>query len=462
MPPKRRQPLKKPKATVDRLANENTPANSTPKAGQEAIDRVRKCFERANHPNANEQEAKAASRMASRIMERYQISQVDLMLNEANSQREKRGGISTVDIRPAGGRAFISGWVEWLRGAIETFFDCRSFTTYMMSGYLDHRIRWTFYGIAEHTVSAAIAFEAIHNQIQDWSEEYVGIPQRNSYCLGVADGLLTLSKVEKKAAEARARESEEKAFATKIREEDEKERERHLALDFNIVLGSESENEMDIDHVSETSDDDVDAVAGAVDDGGMDKGAIDNEALDDGDGLDDTEDNEVLPDFTERDEHETLVDTTADFEAELRRFVPPEHTREHHDEPLPRPPAKPTPTIQSGNVEAEAEEETVAWQSMRQLSLYREMSQDIGKKVLEEMGIKKLRMGRKRENDIKDSDAFKQGRKDSKEIRLRAARIEKGSELQKEPTAHERSNPDGKARAEKRWRYQADVMDVDE
>ncbi|KAL8748679.1 MAG: hypothetical protein Q9184_007150, partial [Pyrenodesmia sp. 2 TL-2023] len=130
MPPKRRQPLKKPKATIGRLANENTPTHSTPKAGQEAIDRVRKCFERANHPNANEQEAKAASRMASRIMERYQISQVDLMLDEADSQREKRGGISTVDIRPAEGRAFISGWVEWLRGAVEIFFDCRSFTNY--------------------------------------------------------------------------------------------------------------------------------------------------------------------------------------------------------------------------------------------------------------------------------------------------------------------------------------------
>ncbi|KAL8750007.1 MAG: hypothetical protein Q9184_006590 [Pyrenodesmia sp. 2 TL-2023] len=279
-----------------------------------------------------------------------------------------------------------------------------------------------------------------------------------------------MSKVEKKAAEARAREAEEKAFAAKIRDEDEKERERHLALDFNIVLGSESENEMYVDYVDEKSDedvvamsdDDVDAVAGAVDDRGKENGATDNGTLTHGDGVADTGNNEVLPDFTERDDNETLTDTAADFDTELQRSINPKRTQEYHGQPSPRPPAKPALTVEREKEVAEAEEETVAWQSMRQLSLYREMSRDIGKKVLEEMGIKKLATRRKKKKSIKDKDAFKQGRKDSKEISLRTARIEKGSQHQKEPIMSKRSNPDRKARAEKRWRYQAEVMDLED
>lgn len=54
----------------------------------------------------------AASRMAAKIMEQYSISQADIMVNENIEQRQKRGGMSTVDIRPAkdGGRAFTPGW----------------------------------------------------------------------------------------------------------------------------------------------------------------------------------------------------------------------------------------------------------------------------------------------------------------------------------------------------------------
>ncbi|KAL8897496.1 MAG: hypothetical protein Q9207_007191 [Kuettlingeria erythrocarpa] len=476
MPSKRRRPLNKAKATIESLANEDTPSDSTPKAGQEAIDRVRKCFQRANHPNANEQEAKAASKMAAKIMERYKISQVDLMLDEAKSERQKRGGLSTVYIRPAkhGGRAFTPGWVDWLSSAVQIFFDCRAFFTHRSWVGADDRIQWTFYGIAEHTVSAAIAFEAIHNQIQDWSEAYVGIPLRNSYCLGVADGLLTLSRVEKKAAEAGAREAEEKAFAAKIREEDEKERERHLALDFDMKLGSESEDEMDIDNADEPSDTDGDAVAGAVDDGAMGNGAVGNGlndavvgngTINGGADVSGTEDDEVLPDFTEGDEDETLVDTTADFDTELRKFIPPKRTKKAPAEPLPRPPlTNSTQTSGNGGEEVEAGEETAAWRSMRQLTQYREMSEDIAKNVVEERGIK-LTNGRKLTTSIKNEDAFKKGQKDSKQIRLRAARIEKGDEPPKEFVAQKRSTPSTaphKPRVEKKRTYQAELMDIDE
>lgn len=408
MTSQRRRPLKKPTAAIGRLANENTSTQNPSTVSQEVIDRVKKCFARANHDSANETEAKAAAKLASDLMRRYQISQADIMANEVNQQRKNRGGLSTVDIRPAkdGGRAFTPGWVDWLCGAMNSFFDCRCFSTRRVTGF-DDRIEWTFYGVAEHTVFAAIAFEAIHNQIQDWSESYVGIPDRNSYCLGISDGLLRLSKDEKKAAEAEARETEAKALAAKIRDEEAEEKFRHSLLQ-HLSL-DDSDTEMDLDEPDDSSDDGNDKAHGAADD------ASDNEP-------------EVLPDFTEQDDSATTVDTGANLDVELRRFIPNE--REKNDSGgssyLTSNTNVPTSTG-SAHKRDKAEEESPTWKSMRQLSLYREQSNSVADDVLKERKLKILK-GRKTKRVVKDRDAFKQGQRDSKEINVRAARIERGED----------------------------------
>lgn len=411
--PSRRRPLLKPKAVIGYLANENASTQSISGAGREVIERVKKCFARANHENANEQEAKAASKMASKIMEQYSISQAEIMIHEDNLQRERRGGMSTVNIWPAkdGGRAFTPGWVEWLCGAMQNFFDCRSFST----GY-EAKIEWTFYGIAEHTVSAAIAFEAVHNQIQDWSEKYTGIPIRNSYCLGVADGLLKASKDEKRATEERARQAERLALAARIREEEEEEK---LRLSRLRKPSLETVDELDTE--TEVNLDDSDAMTAT----NLDT----SEAA-----TDDSSDDEVLPDFTERSSNTpTKVDAAADFDTELQRFI----QRESHERTVRPGKDQQTkgddvlPSTESNDEEAETPEPTAEWKSMRQLSTFREMSRDIEDKVLESHKLK-LRKGRKKTRSIKDKDAFKEGQKDSKKIDVRAARIEPGERYEAE------------------------------
>jgi len=75
MPSKRL--LKQQKATIEWLADDNTSirktSQTTSNASKDVIDRVRKCFARAEHSNANEAEARAAVKMASKIMEQHQI-----------------------------------------------------------------------------------------------------------------------------------------------------------------------------------------------------------------------------------------------------------------------------------------------------------------------------------------------------------------------------------------------------
>lgn len=65
-----------------------------------------------------------------------------------------------------------------------------------------------------------MAFEPVHNQIQTWAEKYPTVATRNSYSLGVADGLCRLAEKEKKTMENMARETEQKALAARIRGED--------------------------------------------------------------------------------------------------------------------------------------------------------------------------------------------------------------------------------------------------
>ncbi|KAI4177678.1 MAG: hypothetical protein LQ343_000141 [Gyalolechia ehrenbergii] len=412
--PSRRQPLLKSKATIGELANENPSARPIPNVGIEVIERIKKCFAHANHKNANEQEARAAIMMASRIMEKYKISQAEVMLHENSQLRATRGGISTVNVWPAksSGRPFIPGWTEWLYGALEGFFGCRTFST-----RYDDRIRYTFYGIAEHTVAAAVNFEAVHNQILDWSEKFTGVSTRNSYCLGVTDGLLALSREEQKATEKKAREVESGALATRMKEEEKEEQERIARLrtqPLEPILESDAEIESD-------ENDDVSMTAGDHSEFGAVRGdSPDDEVM---------SDDEVLPDFADKGPDATsTVDTNADFDAELQKFIPSKSQKPsaQQGEKIRR--RKDTgihPSIENADEDISTSDPLAEWKSMRQLSVFRSMSREVEDKVLEENNIK-IRTIKRGPKSIRDKHAFKEGKEDSKKINVRAARIEPG------------------------------------
>lgn len=129
--------------------------------------------------------------MASKYLKQFNIEESDLMEHEAQSTRAARGGMSNVNVWPAndGGVVKSQTWVHDLADAMREFFDCNSY-----SSGLEDNIEWKFYGVAEHTVSAAIAFEMCHNLIQEWAGSYPNVASRNSYSLGVADELCRLAE----------------------------------------------------------------------------------------------------------------------------------------------------------------------------------------------------------------------------------------------------------------------------
>ena len=182
----------------------------TPAADRKILGRIEKCLQRANHPNTPELEAKAAWRMASRLMAHYNVTQADV-LEEASNKDDyaSLGGQSVVSIKSTKaefGRAIHQAWVHDVAEAMEIYFDCSSYSTSRATS-----VDWNFYGIAANTVPAAIAFEGAHNLLLEWARSKKRF--KPSYCLGVAEGLVAMAEKDKeeerKQAQGSARQQQQ-------------------------------------------------------------------------------------------------------------------------------------------------------------------------------------------------------------------------------------------------------------
>ncbi|KAL8706257.1 MAG: hypothetical protein Q9201_000694 [Fulgogasparrea decipioides] len=273
------------------------------------------------------------------------------------------------------------------------------------------RIEWTFYGVAEHTTDVTVALEATYNLTQDWSDKYVGVAKCKSYCFGVSTGLLSLSEKEMQATEDQVPQHEAKALATKIREEDLEEKQRMNKLQ---TPSTTPVPEIKTEDNTIASEDDVDVNQYISPD--------DSEGYRDTTGhlpcvaLRPTQSNKGVANFKETNlDTPVVVNTRGDFKTELHQFIKVKLSASKIYQKL-----RSTQQESSG---LDATEETVEWTSMRQLTLSREMSQDIEEHLLIDNNIK-VGKRRKQKRKIKYRDAWREGWRDSKKIEVKAARIE--------------------------------------
>ncbi|KAJ7287482.1 hypothetical protein C8J57DRAFT_587436 [Mycena rebaudengoi] len=165
------------------------------------IGRIKKALALASHEQTGEDEAKAALRMASKLLERHNVTQADIMSQETEAEQLKRAGTSVVSIRSTStppANVNIESWTNMLSKSMETFFDCQSYTTRF--GRSSPKVDWSFYGLAEQTVAAAHAFEMTYNLISAWSlKPHIGkgVHAKNCYRTGVARGLIRMATKEK-------------------------------------------------------------------------------------------------------------------------------------------------------------------------------------------------------------------------------------------------------------------------
>ncbi|KAE8326602.1 hypothetical protein BDV39DRAFT_205763 [Aspergillus sergii] len=312
-------------------------------------------------------------------MAQYNVSQADLVANSNDGSKARYAGrskVSITNVKDSTARVIKETFVRKLARAMSIFFDCQCFST-------DHRtsIHWSFFGIAENTVTAAGAFKMAHNKILDWACSYKGGSSTFSYRIGVADGLVAMANREKKIELVMTRKKELDMIAAKEREE-AMERQRELERVHNMPslavdpAGSEDESQ--------------DEAPGCPDINGMSDqpfsslDSYEHGNLNSGEGM---------ADFDENDEN--VIDLTVKQE-----FL------------IENPPAIKNEVMSSS-----------PWASEMQLVRFRATSVQLADDYLKERNIK-LRRWKPRHVVSRDSSAYREEWKDSSKIDFRQRRLE--------------------------------------
>ncbi|KAJ6593953.1 hypothetical protein B0H19DRAFT_42762 [Mycena capillaripes] len=392
------------------------------------IGRIKKALALASHAQTGEDEARAALRMASKLLERHNVTQAEVMAQETESEQLKRAGTSIVSVKSTVAPTTavnIEGWTNTLSAAMDTFFDCQSYNTKFNGAR--PKVDWAFY---EQTVAAAHAFEITYNLISSWSlkpDIGKGVHAKNCYRTGVAHGLYEMAKKEKEQDKERAQKKEQALLKTRQEQEAAEDKARLDRLEGPEEVEIKAEEPM-VDlkpepdrsvKIEEVDDDD--------DFGGQ-------RSFDQADWRSESKPQEddadlpppvfgggfgaVAPDFNDEDNHEDLLDLDA---------PKPKVKRSESAGPSlgsMGPPASVVPLAEQ-NLKEEPEDDS-PWSSVGQLVAFRESSIAIGDDYLKSQGIKLVK-GRKRKGlEFKDSDArriYKRGKKDAETIDVRQKRV---------------------------------------
>lgn len=382
------------KATVKVLAEAEDAKHDSRAANVDEviIERIKKCLARANHPGSPQAEAKAAVYLASRLMKQYNVSQMEILAHESSNERKRYAGQSIVSIKRADGSLTVvphRGFLDSLSRAMCIFFDCKCYSTQMIWS-----LDWTFYGIAQNTVAAAMAFEMAHNLILEWGRYKKGVRVKNSYLLGLSAGLEEMARRERKKEEEEVREAERQETTARVREEElrrQTEEDRLTLLPENEDLGSVGESP---EPVQEWED-------------GFHTSEDESEEHHD----------EIEPDFKE--EEEEALDPCGDLDEEIEKYIKreplsPQPDRSGEGERIDH--SRTSPATLPSAPEA-------SWTSTMQLAKFRATATKIADDYLADKGTK-LRTHSYRAAGPTDYGAYHQGKVDSRNIDVHRRRLE--------------------------------------
>lgn len=391
------------------------------------LSRIQKSLALAKHPGTGEAEAQQALRLATRLMSSQNLTQADVLASSDSEEKQAHAGMSIVEIISQTGAAPRNeSWVNQVACAINLFFDVKAYST----SYANRtKLSWTFYGLAVNTVAAAHAFEMVHNQVLTWAAEKAAAKQvtgktgKNSYCQGVAAGLIALAKGEKKEEMRLAIESEKKRLKdAEVKEQEQIKKEKQRLRDPPVKDedarvkpepredGLPSGRNVKLEDVAD--EDDVELFRNGVkrsasadfDDGYSRWTGPDHDGSSDTDDFHDPFPNftgdDIKPHFDETLERD-IIDLTDDLEG-----------------------VKPKPEPQDIKPKPEPDEEGAGWHSSNQLIRFRQDAERIADDYLasQHAGLKLKK--RAKSTYKKDSGAFEQGRADAKKIDVKRKRIQ--------------------------------------
>ncbi|KDR80712.1 hypothetical protein GALMADRAFT_241123 [Galerina marginata CBS 339.88] len=406
-------------ATANDAANASGSASRVEQADSNILAKIRKAMQLATHSGTGEAEAKAAMRMAIKMMQSQNLTQADLIANETAEERLTRAGQSTVTITSTRNKTVQVKCQRWHNDAVEA--ACEAFDVQVYSESSEDRdfVTWVFYGLADNTVAAALSFEMLHNQIEIWSierkGELKGRSGPNSYRIGVARRVLKDAEEEnrkalKKAEEEEKRRIEEEAEAAEAARAAELARLNTPAVADSISPKVEEEPKVSlaVDDISDkaqadSSDDDDDSAPPPV--------YEENDA--------DMVDYKLGADFTAQDD---VADIDLDaLEREVKGRSKPLNAPLRPKQPTAYT-AKPEPEVPTTKREEDAGSST-HWTSALQLRGFRDNAKSIAENYLKETGLKVYKGSKWRPIQY-DTAAFNKGWKDGQKVDLKRRRIE--------------------------------------
>ena len=430
-------------------------AASLTNADEGVLARIKKCLQRAQDAGAAEQEAKAALRLASKMMKQLNITQADVYAHEEVEEQKKHGGQSTVALRRRDGdrgkRVQQAHYLNTLAYAMRVFFDCKHYTMSKSSSF-----ETTFYGIAENTVAAAEAYCMVYNLMVEWARPYNGVVGKGSYCLGICKELDRTAEREKADEALRAKQRDEDELKERTRQE---QAERQAQLD-RLAMPSESGELASRGNGSGdgllSEDPQASSVAGEqcqedAKDGEDDTEWPEWDGFSDSDNDaeatgwnqpadfddDDSENDSGFGDFNAED-IDTHIDRIVagmssqfDSPVDLRGLSyksSPSASPAPGDQDLNDPSNKarnPTTPATRDSLDLEQAEESNTWASHMQLLRFRDAASSIADNYLKDQEIKLLK-GRKRKAVQHDHEAYGDGVRDSKKIDVRMKSLPDG------------------------------------
>lgn len=393
------------------------------------LSKIKKCFQRAEHDGASEAEAKAAVFLARKLMSQYNVEKAEVMQYKSPEEKAKIAGSSEVTINRRDGAKIaipIRQWVSDLAVAMGIFFDVKSY-----SSTLSDRLTvwWVFYGIAQNTASAALAFEKIYNLIVDWARFKKGIAKANSYCRGLAYELYRDAERAKVEEMEKAKKAEAQEVAAREKEEQlqrEKELERLQPTVEDEPSPEPTENN------SPGGPLDFEMAPDANSDTHSDSGS--SLAIDSSEDYENESDDDE-PDFVHDDDENAernLEDTDKAIEEIVnemnkRNSISPSPVPRQSSPQLAPPSPRPTPLSPT----RESPEAEPQWKSAMQLTLFRDTASKIADDFIEARNMKLKQ--RRRGAQPKDVKAFNEGRRDARKIDVRQKALEdKKQEIKEE------------------------------
>ncbi|KAG5728248.1 hypothetical protein E4T56_gene19107 [Termitomyces sp. T112] len=194
------------------MADMSGDASTVDRIDSSVLEKIKKAMRLATHPRTSEVEAKIAMRMATKFMASQNITQADLIANESAEERSTRAGNSRVRITSTTGKMVRNQ--RWYDIACEAVCEAFDVHAYSEKDDEDNSLDWVYYGIADNTVAAALAFEMLHNQIELWAietrHELKGRSAGISYRIGVSERVLKDAERAKRKALKQAKENEQK------------------------------------------------------------------------------------------------------------------------------------------------------------------------------------------------------------------------------------------------------------